>query len=62
MRTLLSISVFLYVGCAASALRYTASEQAEKACIENAEGGVGKAALRAAIDACRNAVKDGSVE
>lgn len=30
---------------------------AQKACVDNAEGGAGKAALQAEIDKCRDAVK-----
>ncbi len=40
----------------------TASDLAEKRCIEGAEAGVGKAALRANIDACRAAARDGGAE
>ncbi len=36
---------------------YTASDKAEQRCIDEAEAGVGKAAMRANIDACRAAVR-----
>lgn len=48
------------VSACAGAPVFTASDVAEKKCIDETEGGAGKAALRKAIDDCRlNARLDG---
>lgn len=50
--------------CAAcnGAPAFSPSDVAEKACIDQAEAGVGRAALKKAIDDCRSAARDGGMQ
>lgn len=41
---------------------YSPSDIAEKTCIDQAEAGQGRAAMRASIDACRADAKDGGAK
>ncbi len=48
-----ALAVAWCVEACGGSLAYTPSDAAERDCIEQAEGGAGKAALRKAIDDCR---------